>query len=93
MNNDFVLDSRFDYKVVLSDIYFEGLTVKSNLLEVNQDKTHSVLSKRSAEKLFVETLKRKDRIIWPPSFNVIERTNLSIQDSFQYIIRLLISLA
>ena len=59
MNNDFVVDSRFDCKVVLSDIYSEGLTGKSNLLKVNQDKTHSVLSQRSAEKLFLETLKRK----------------------------------
>ena len=59
MNKDFVVDSRFDCKVVLSDIYFEDLTGKSNLLKVNQDKTHSVLSQRSAEKLFLETLKRK----------------------------------
>ena len=59
MNNDFVVDSRFDCKVVLSDIYSEGLTVKSNLLKVNQDKIRSVLSQRSAEKLFLETLKRK----------------------------------
>ena len=76
MDNDFVVDSRFDCKVVLSDIYSEGLTVKSNLLKVNQDKTHSVLSQRSAEKLFLETLKRKDRIIWPPSSSVNEWTNL-----------------
>ena len=76
MNNDFVVDSRFDCKVVLSDIYSEGLTGKSNLLKVNQDKTHSVLSQRSAEKLFLETLKRKDRIIWPPSSSVNEWTNL-----------------
>ena len=39
-----VADSKFDSKVVLSDIYSESLTVKSNLLKVNQDKTHSVLS-------------------------------------------------
>ena len=76
MNNEFAVDSRFDCKVVLSDIYSEGLTVKSNLLKVNQDKTHSVLSQRSAEKLFLETLKRKDCIIWPPSSNVIEWTKL-----------------
>ena len=76
MNNDFVVDSRFDCNVVLSDIYSEGLTGKSNLLKVNQDKTHSVLSQRSAEKLFLETLKRKDRIIWPPSSSVNEWTNL-----------------
>ena len=76
MNNDFVVDSRFDCKVVLSDIYSEGLTVKSNLLKVNQDKIRSVLSQRSAEKLFLETLKRKDRIIWPPSPSVNEWTNL-----------------
>ena len=76
LNNDFVVDSRFDCKVVLSDIYSEGLTGKSNLLKVNQDKTHSVLSQRSAEKLFLETLKRKDHIIWPPSPSVNEWTNL-----------------
>ena len=75
MDNDFVVDSRFDCKVVLSDIYSEGLTGKSNLLKVNQDKTHSVLSQRSAEKLFLETLKRKDCIIWPPSSSVSEWTN------------------
>ena len=98
MNNDFVVDSRFDCKVVLSDIYSEGLTGKSNLLKVNQDKTHSVLSQRSTEKLFLETLKRKDRIIWPPSSNVNKWTkldhsvmnellqlpsNLSIRDRFK----------
>ena len=76
LNNDFVVDSRFDCRVVLSDIYSEGLTGKSNLLKVNQDKTHSVLSQRSAEKLVLETLKRKDRIIWPPSSSVNEWTNL-----------------
>ena len=76
MDNDFVVNSRFDCKVVLSDIYSQGLTGKSNLLKVNQDKTHSVLSQRSAEKLFLETLKRKDRIIWPPSSSVNEWTNL-----------------
>ena len=57
MNNDFVVDSKFDCKVVLGDIYSEGLTVKSNLRKVNQEKTHSVLSQRSTEKLFFETLK------------------------------------
>ena len=62
--------------MVLSDIYSEGLTGKSNLLQVNQDKTHSVLSQRSAEKLFLETLKKKDRIIWPPSSSVNEWINL-----------------
>ena len=105
MNNDFEVDSRFHCKVVLSDIYSEGLTGKSNLLKVNQDKTYSVLSQRSAEKLFLETLKRKDRIIWPPSSSVYEWTNLDhsvIKDQFkirlivlslQCIIRLLISLA
>ena len=77
MNNDFVVDSRFDCKVVLSDIYSEGLTGKSNLLKVNQDKTHSILSQRSAEKLFLESLKRKDHIIWPPSSNVNEWANLN----------------
>ena len=76
MNNDFVVDSRFDCKVVLSDIYSEGLTGKSNLLKVNQDKTHSFLSQRSTEKLFLETLKRKDHIIWPPSSNVNKWTKL-----------------
>ena len=76
MKNDFVVDSRFDCKVVLSDIYSEDLTGKSNLLNLNQDKTHSVLSQISAEKLFPETLKRKDRIIWPPSSSVNEWTNL-----------------
>ena len=75
LNNDFVADSRFDCKVVLSDIYSQGLTVKSDLLKVNQDKTHSVLSQRSAEKLFLETLKRRDSIIWPPS-SVTEWTKL-----------------
>ena len=84
MNNDFVVDSRFDCKVVLSDIYSEGLTGKSNLLKVNQDKTHSVLSQRSAEKLFLETLKRKDRIIWPPSSSANEWTKLdhSVMNDF-----------
>ena len=62
--------------MVLSDIYSEGLTGKSNLLKVNQHKTHSVLSQRSAEKLFLETLERKDRIIWPPSSTLNEWTNL-----------------
>ena len=76
MNNDFVVDSRFDCKVVLSDIYSEGLTVRSNLLKFNQDKTHSVVSQRSTEKLFLETLRRKGRIVWPPSCNVIEWTKL-----------------
>ena len=70
MNNDFVVDSKFDCKVVLGNIYSEGLTIKSNLRKVNQEKTHSVLSQRSTEKLFFETLKRKDPIIWPPSSNV-----------------------
>ena len=98
MNNDFVVDSRFDCKVVLSDIYSEGLTGKSNLLKVNQDKSHSILSQRSTEKLFLETLKRKDHIIWPPSSNVNKWTkldhsvmnellqlpsNLSIRDRFK----------
>ena len=59
-NNDFVVDSWFDCKVVLSDIHSESLTVKSNLLKVDQDKTHSNLSQRSTEKLFLETLKRKN---------------------------------
>ena len=72
MNNDFVVNSGFDCKVVLRDIYSEGLTVKSNLLKFKQDKTHSVLSQKSTEKLLLETLKRKDHIIWPPSSNVIE---------------------
>ena len=76
LNNDFVVDSRFDCKVVLNDIYSKSLTVKSNLLKVNQDKTRSVLSQRSAEKLFLETLKKNDRIIWPPSPSVNEWTNL-----------------
>ena len=76
MNKAFVVDSRFDCKVVSSDIYSEGLIVKSNLLKVNQDKTHSILSQRSTEKLFLETLKRKDCIIWPPFSNVIEWTKL-----------------
>ena len=76
MNNGFVVDSRLDCKIVLSDIYSEGLTVKSNLLKVNWDKTHSVLSQKSTEKLFLETLERKDQIIWPPSSNVIEWTKL-----------------
>ena len=76
MNNDFVVDSRFDCKVVLSDIYSKGLIVKSDLLKFNQDKTHSILSQRSAEKLFLESLKRKDHIIWPPSSNVNEWANL-----------------
>ena len=76
MDNDFVVDSRFDCKVVFSDINPEGSSVKSNLLKVNQHKTHSVLSQRSAEKLFLETLKRKDRIIWSPSSGVNEWTNL-----------------
>ena len=62
--------------MVLSVIYSEGSTGKSNLLKVNQDKTHSVLSQIFAEKLFLETLKRKDRIIWPPSSSVNEWTNL-----------------
>ena len=77
MNNDFVVDSRFDCKVVLSDIYSKGLILKSDLLKVNQDKTHSILSERSAEKLFLESLKRKDHIIWPPSSNVNEWANLN----------------
>ena len=47
LSNDFVVDSRFDCKVVLIDIYSEGSTVKSNLLKVNQDKTHSVHPQRS----------------------------------------------
>ena len=100
MNNDFVVDSRFDCKVVLSDIYSEGLTGKSNLLKVNQDKTHSFLSQRSTEKLFLETLKRKDHIIWPLSSNVNKWTkldhsvmnellqlpsNLSIRDRFKWL--------
>ena len=76
LNNDFIVDLRFDCKVVLSDIYSEGLTGKSNLLKFNQDKTHSALSQKSADKLFLETLKRKDRIIWPPSSSVNELTNL-----------------
>ena len=78
MNNDFVVDSRFDCKVVLSDIYSKGLIVclKSDLLKVNQDKTHSILSQRSAEKLFLGSLKRKDHVIWPPSSNVNEWANL-----------------
>ena len=84
MDNDFVVDSRFDCKVVLSDIYSEGLTGKSNLLKVNQDKTHSVLSQRSAEKLFLETLKRKDCIIWPPSSIVSEWTNVDHLNCFSY---------
>ena len=76
MNNDFVADSTFDCKVVLIDIYFKGLTVKSNLLlKVNQYKTHSVLSQRSTGKFLLETLKRKDHIMWPPS-SVIEWTKL-----------------
>ena len=57
-------------------IYSEGLTGKSNLLKVNQDKTHSVLSQRSAEKLFLGALKRNHRIIWPPSSSANEWTNL-----------------
>ena len=61
--NDFVVDSRFDCDVVLGHIYSVGLTVKSNLLKINQDKTYSVLSQNSAEILFLETLKRKDAII------------------------------
>ena len=77
MNNDFVVDSRFDCKVVLSDIYSKGLILKSDLLKVNQDKTHSILSERSAEKLFLESLKRKDHMIWPPSSNVNEWANLN----------------
>ena len=48
---DFAVDSRFDCNVVLNHIYSEGLTVISNLLKVNQDKTHSVLSQVSTEKL------------------------------------------
>ena len=76
MDNDFVVDSRFDCKVVFSNINSEGSSVKSNLLKVNQHKTHSILSQRSAEKLFLETLKRKDRIIWSPSSGVNEWTNL-----------------
>ena len=59
-----------------SDVYSEGLTGKSNLLKVNEDQTHSVLSQRSAEKLFLEILKKKDRIIWAPSSNVNEWTNV-----------------
>ena len=73
LNNDFDYDadnlagSRFDCKVVLSDIFSENSTVKCNLLKLNQDKTHSVLSQRFSEKMFLETLKRKDRITWPTS--------------------------
>ena len=52
------------------------MTGKSDLLKVNQYKTHSVLSQKYADKLFLETLKRKDRIIWPPSSIVNEWTNL-----------------
>ena len=62
--------------MVLSDTYSEGFTGKSNLLKVSQDRTHSILSQRSAEKLFLETLKRKDHIIWPPSSSANEWTNL-----------------
>ena len=62
--------------MVLSDIYSEGLTGKSNLLKVNQDKIHSVLSQRSAEKLFLESLKKTDRIIWPPYSSANDWTNL-----------------
>ena len=52
------------------------MTLKSYLLKVNLDKTHNILSQISAEKLFLETLKRKGCIIWPPSSDVNEWTNL-----------------
>ena len=53
------VDARFDCKVVLKDIFSEDSTVKSNLLKVNQEKTHSVLSQRSSERVFLQYLKKR----------------------------------
>ena len=70
LDNDFAgkkVDSRFDCKVVLRDILSEDSTVKSNLLKVNQEKTHSVLSQRSSERIFLKSWKKRSRITWPSS--------------------------
>ena len=71
-NNDFdfaesKIDSRFDCKVVLRDILADDSTVKSNLLKVNLEKTHSVLSQRSSERIFLDSLEKRQRVAWPPS--------------------------
>ena len=65
-----VLDSRFDCKVVLRDIYSENPTAKLNLLKVNQENTHSVLSQRSSENLLLNSLLKKKDILWPSLTNV-----------------------
>ena len=71
MNIDFsciqddVLDSRSDCKVVLRDIFAEDPTAKFNLLNINQENTHSVLSQRSSENAFLNSLIMKQDILWP----------------------------
>ena len=72
-------DSRFDCKVVLTDIFSGDLAAKSKLLKAYQDKTHSVLSQKSSEKIFLETLKRKERITWPSSADEESWTKLDHQ--------------
>ena len=64
VKND-VIDSRSDCKVVLRDIFAEDPTAKFNLLNVNQENTHSVLSQRSSENAFLNSLIMKQDILWP----------------------------
>ena len=52
---------------MLRDILADDSTVKSNLLKVNQEKTHSVLSQRSSERIFLDSLEKRQRVAWPPS--------------------------
>ena len=76
MNIDFsciqddVLDSRSDCKVVLRDIFAEDPTAKFNLLNINQENTHSVLSQRSSENLLSNSLLKKKDILWTSLTNV-----------------------
>ena len=54
-----------DCKVVLDDILSAGSTGKFDALKSNQDKTHSVSSRRATERSYLESLLVKKSLQWP----------------------------
>ena len=60
-----VNEAKLDCKVILDDVFATDPTAKSKALKVNLEKTHSVLSRWSGDKNFLEQSVKRDPIAWP----------------------------
>ena len=56
---------KFNYKVIVKDIFTNDETGKSKALNVSQDKTHSAHSRKSADLYVLDCLEKKAVILWP----------------------------